>query len=326
MTLDSLPWMEESKILYLTQNNWIPKHNEAGKVMASVADYYILGKSGDEALLRSVQEDFENWVMTSTRIIYSPTSLNAEIIDYYGSTVIEPVKRNILVPDYSSGNFIKDVINTDEGLRFFQGLFLTKDEGEAIMDALEKLGNKNKDNLRIWTPSQGSRNSNPVRAASLDCNNGLFHIYCYNIMNNYGRSRAVQGSEATASGEAAKGRVGGRKKNSGLPFNLESQIDKTSKSVCFSNLQEIGNFNKYTAIFCFYGKRYVLSAVFDSGEVPNLDSRVAKILCKDRSTAEKLEAVEKFLHPVYAHLSLYSKGEALDDVEAFEDIKAGDEK
>ncbi|MFH1637912.1 MAG: hypothetical protein ABIB71_05795 [Candidatus Woesearchaeota archaeon] len=194
--LEANAWCDEDgKPFYITQNDWIAKYNGAGKRMASVADYYALGKSGDEGLLKSVQEDFERWVMTSTRILYSKESLDAEIVDYYGSTVVEPVKRNILIPDYSGWKLVKDVINTDEGLRFFQGLFLTEDDGEAIMDALAILGNKNKDKLKVWTPSQASRNSVPVRAASLGCDGGRFHMYCNDLMLISGRSRAVQGSE-----------------------------------------------------------------------------------------------------------------------------------
>jgi len=173
--LDSEPWMRDGKPLHLTQDDWIKKYNGAGKVMACAADYYKAAKNGDKAVA-DVQKDFDkSWVITSTRIFYNMTYLEAEIVHYHGSEVIKPVERKLLIPYYSR-DLVKNVLGTKEGLKFMQGFFLTDDGKEEILKTLEKLSSKKANELRIWTPSQDGRKSLPQRAVSLDCSGGVFRV------------------------------------------------------------------------------------------------------------------------------------------------------
>jgi len=190
--LDKEPWMEGIEP-FLTQDDWIPKYNEAGKVMACAADYYRAAKHG-EKVLESVQEHFEILgVITSTEIIFNKKNLEGKIVHYIGSKVVKPVERKLLIPFYS-GNLAENILGTKEGLKFMQGLFLTDDGKEEILETLEILSNMKEDKLNIWTPSQGGRKRRetlPLRSVSLDYNDGVFRVGAYDNAFTIGRSRAV---------------------------------------------------------------------------------------------------------------------------------------
>ena len=83
-----------------TQKDWIPHFNAKGEKMISAPDLYNLAKENNKEILKSIQEDFEEYVVTSTRINYMKDSLDAEIIHDFGSTVVKPKSINVKVPVY----------------------------------------------------------------------------------------------------------------------------------------------------------------------------------------------------------------------------------
>ena len=159
--------------------------------MASAYDLYNAGKTGTDQLLKSLQKDFtERYVMSSTRIIYEPASLESKIIHYHGSSIITPEEKTIIIP-YYNGELIENVLNSREGIAYLQSLFSTNDGIEAITSALEKLSAYPRAKIKIWTPSQSSRKDIPQRAVRLRCYGGDFHVYCYRYLDYEARSRGV---------------------------------------------------------------------------------------------------------------------------------------
>lgn len=94
--------------LELGQIGHISQFNEEGRVMASMPDFYLAGKSEDPETLSQLEKMMEeDNVITSTRIIYheregEEAHLEGTIIHYYGSTVISPIKEpRIVIPIYN---------------------------------------------------------------------------------------------------------------------------------------------------------------------------------------------------------------------------------
>ncbi|MEK6816269.1 MAG: hypothetical protein AABY09_01535, partial [Nanoarchaeota archaeon] len=104
------------------QNDWILKYNAAGKIMASIPDYYKAGKEGDDSLLSSLHADFEEvWIITGTRVAYNTESIGGEsrIVHYSDSTVVSPIERAVVIPDYSNGVLLPELFGTNAGLAYF---------------------------------------------------------------------------------------------------------------------------------------------------------------------------------------------------------------
>ena len=112
MSLESNPVLDEnSKPISQTQDEHIAQFNRLGKIMASCADYYAAGKSGDASLIASLRKDFsESWIIASDRIIYDANSLDATITSYFGSIITQSSERKSVVPVYSDGPKLDDVL------------------------------------------------------------------------------------------------------------------------------------------------------------------------------------------------------------------------
>lgn len=192
--LDVHPLLNSKNIpVSQTQNEYIVQFNGLGKVMASLADYYRAGRSGDKVLIDSLRKDFSNgWIVGSDRIVYSGDSLGAKVIHYFGSMVIEPVEVSVFIPDYSDGRILDTVLDDERGLAYVQALFNTTDDSAEIKKTLSVLSGKNNSKIKVWTPDQGSRKRNPDRAAFLVYDGGdFFHIDGDRLSIN-GRSRGVR--------------------------------------------------------------------------------------------------------------------------------------
>lgn len=304
-----------------TQDAHINKFNELGKVMASLADYYDAGKSGDEALITNLRNDFsESWIVGSDRIVYNSESLDAKITRYFDSKFVKPVEVPVFIPDYSSGPTLDDVLATTQGLNYVQALFNTNDDAKTIKKTLSDLSGKPSGNTRVWTPDQASRKNNPNRAAFLVYINDDFRIDGY-LLGNIGRSRGVSLSPA---GTAPKNSSAQAKKSElVLPFDLNEGIDKKSGCTYFTNHQRIGDYSKYAGLFCFYNNRFLLSmSVPRLLEPESIDNEVSSVLAQDLPTSEKLGLLEKEYRPMYAHLQRYERQEGkgfvcADDSESF---------
>lgn len=306
MSLDANPLLnDQNQPISQTQDNHIAGFNELKKVMAALPDYYAAGKSGDDALIASLRKDFsESWIVGSDRIKYDAKSLDAKIIHYFDSTVIKPVEVPVFIPDYSNGPILDDVLGTAQGLAYVQALFNTPDNAEEIKKTFFALSGKASISTRVWTPDQASRKSVPDRAAFLGCSLDSFLIDGDFPFNDSGRSRGVSLSPAGVAPKNIPAQVG--KSEIVLPFALSEGIDKKSGCAYFTNYQSIGDYSKYSGLFCFHNNRFVLSmSIPRKVEQESIDKKVASVLAKDLPTSEKLGLLEKDHRPMYAHLQRY---------------------
>jgi hypothetical protein len=323
MSLDSVALSDSSnKPISQTQDKHIAQFNSLNKIMASLADYYQAGKSNDTNLISSLRDDFNSsWIIGSDKIIYNSDNLEGTIISYYGSTVITPFERKILIPDYSNGELLGNVLNNVQGLAYLQTLFNTIDTAEEIKNTLNNLSGKDITNTKVWTPNQGSRKSTPNRVAFLDSNGGLFRINGYNL-NSSGRSRGVLESPV---GTALDNKYAIPNIAVDIYPNLKQGINKKSECVFLSNIQEIDNISKYAGIFFFHNNRFVYSMTSQKIEDETPDKTISSILALPKTTKEKLETLEETFNPIYAHLQKYEKNDTgfllVDDAESFMEPK-----
>lgn len=162
---------------YRTQNQWIPFFNEKGVAMISAPDVYRAGQSGSDELVKSLRKDFDrDYIVTSTRIIYNPNSLDAKIVHNHGSTVVKPTESKVIVPVYQDWTKLSKVLGTEEGKAYLSALFGTKDNAENMAKTLSKLSGKSIDDNCVWTPTQDGRKDRPERAVGFDYGSGRFHV------------------------------------------------------------------------------------------------------------------------------------------------------
>ena len=189
---------------YRTQKEWIAYFNKLGKPMISAPNMYQAGKTASDEVLDSLRKDFdEHWIVSSTRIKYNPNDLSALIVHNFGSTVVKPKKIALkVIPVYES-TILSHALDSEDGVLYNQALYDTRDDPKTITEVLENLSKRKADNIRLWTPSQSSRNSYPERAGGFFDDYGRFHVAGYVYFDYYfGRSRGV--SMSPRSGRAKK--------------------------------------------------------------------------------------------------------------------------
>ncbi|MBU0470855.1 MAG: hypothetical protein KJ598_03615, partial [Nanoarchaeota archaeon] len=137
-----------------TPDNWFKYWSKVkdGRVMASMGDLYQSfklikkmresGTTEEQAIaqryLNSLLEDFDwpgkkNWLVSSTRLIYSGNSLDTRIIHHYQSNRLELTKEVILEVPIYRGIEIEDVFSSDRGSAYLQALLDTEDDPEMII-------------------------------------------------------------------------------------------------------------------------------------------------------------------------------------------------
>ena len=322
MTLDENPLLgAQNQILIMNQVDFIGRFNEADRIMIAMPDLYHAGKDNSDEVLRSLRSDFDqSWVISSTRIEYEKQGLEGTITHYFGSTVTEPISTKLVIPVYLDIPILQ-VVNTEEGLKYLQTLFGTDDDFETIITTLEKLGNKNRSNIRIWTPplvngTYIGRKKMPKRASGLNYNFGCFLVLGSFNLDIAGRSRWV-----AQRANFSKGSEGHQADEDSLDLNLG--INSLERNVYASKMQDIGSFFKYSGVFFSDGARYVLTLTLPKKEFPDIDKQIGEILSQTNSSKEKLELLSKHFSPMYAHLIRFGKQETeysvMDDHEFFEE-------
>lgn len=146
---------------YRNQIDWIDFFNKERKIMISVSDVY--------------KADFNSHrLITSTRIIYNPNDLQARIVHNFGSTIVKPTEKSLIVPVY--GDEQVENVAKGEGLAYLQWLFNTEDNASKLIGRLEQISKQEAKDIRIWTPTQDSRKNNPERAVGVGYYDGRFHV------------------------------------------------------------------------------------------------------------------------------------------------------
>ena len=324
MSIDQLPLMDENdKPVCVGLQDHIRKFNELGRIMVAMPDLYEAGKLGDYKLIQSLQTDFKkNKVISSTRIYYEDDSLEGTITQYFESTVVDPVETKVIIPHYDD-TLLDDVLDTEQGLTFFQVLFYTNDTAEEIKATLQNLSGKTSKKSRVMTPSPENRSSSPHRAAGF-CSRDEFCIRGnYGVISYSGRSRGVLKDPAVTAHEKRHSHKADNE--STLPFDLDSGINKKARCVYFSDVQEVSDFTKYSGMFCFSGTRYVLSLTTPVNDnIDRWDKKLSALLAKKgMSSRDKLNMIHDEFSPMYACLQEYAQGDdegfvLVDKVEGFD--------
>ncbi len=315
MSLDEHHLLDsDGNILDCTQNQFIAHGNTEGIIIASVADVYRAGKADNEDLIQSLGVDFdEDYIVTSTRIDYNADDLDALVTHYFGSTVATPIQTNLKIADYSSGITLNKLLKSKRGLHFMQTLINANDDAKEIERVWKNVTGKSATETNIWTPNQESRESYSTRAVFLCCNYDEFHINWNDYVNDDGRSRGVK---SIPEGDVAK-----NYETNTLPYDLESGIIKKSKSVYFSNVQQIGKHTKYAGMFCYDQNRFVLSITLPETDTKGWDKELSFILAENVSSKEKMSVIYQKFNPLYAHLLKHelkdSEYKVVDDIEVF---------
>ncbi len=198
-----------------SQEQWIAYWNSIsdGRRFASMADYYQVFKQLTDARqngspaekasakesIASLRKDFrENYLFTSTRIIYQPNSLEARLIHGYGANNLQLTSERVLSVPLYGGTLIASAYAASEGLTYLQALLNTEDSGQAIAERLSIVSGYQPQDIKVWTPSLQSsqwltRSQLSERAVELYSSSGGFHLYANRHPVDYhNRSRGVR--------------------------------------------------------------------------------------------------------------------------------------
>lgn len=136
---------------------------------------YEIAKDIDTEFITVLQEDFKDLFLTATTIIYDRHNLESNIT-HPGTSLILPLKdKQIEIPSFEGEN-LEIVVSNKLGLPYLQALFDTEDSGEQIMKTLERLSDKDRGNIKIFTPYQQMRKNNPERMVGLVYSRNWFLI------------------------------------------------------------------------------------------------------------------------------------------------------
>lgn len=174
-----------------TFNEWTEFQNNKGMAVASMADVYQEVKAGNKKFIRTMRKDMEEkWVILNPKTNYKDNLL-ADIIHYDGSKVTNQIIcRDLFVPVWRNAP-LYDVLETEEGLVYFQVSDGTGDNAKNIKKTFYELSGCKADKTMVWTPEQDNRKDYPARAYAFSCNSGEFHVGGYHSLDGSGRSRGV---------------------------------------------------------------------------------------------------------------------------------------
>lgn len=180
-----------------TQNQWIGYWNtiQDGRVFSSAPDLYQAFKQlkslqegspqerqQSQSLIDSLRQDFrQSWVVTSTRLIHQPNTLDTKIIHHFGNKDPSLIQQTELeVPEYL-GIRLANSLSDPKLEIYLQSLLDTKDNIEEITKTLEFISNKPRPNIKIWTPPLQinqylTRQQYPERAARFGIDAGGFRV------------------------------------------------------------------------------------------------------------------------------------------------------
>ncbi len=177
-----------------TQEEWINFFNTEKKPMISMLDVFQIVKENNTEAIEGMRKDFkDDWLVTSTRIIYDRDNLSAKIIHNADSTTRKPIEIEVKKIPFCNPTYLKDLLNEDVGLDYIRALINNKKATkEGITNFFVTLSGKKEKNIRFWTPSQSSRGDKQVRSVGLyfDSFDG-FDVVGDGWFDGYGLSRGV---------------------------------------------------------------------------------------------------------------------------------------
>lgn len=186
-----------------TQDKHIEYFNSTNKMMACSADYYRSATFRDPVSNERIYIDFfDHAIITSDRMKLEDEN-KGTLISYYGSNIIKPVERQLIIPkifnrrgEHSISNELEDILKSSQGLEFIQTILNTTDGPQEIMESMNTIKRKRSDQTMISVPSYERRKKDAEYIIVFTYNQDWdAHIYFSEITKSY-----LLSTEGTATG------------------------------------------------------------------------------------------------------------------------------
>ncbi len=100
-------------------------------------------------------------------------------------------------------------------------------------------------------------------------------------------------------------------------IEIATLIDKSNQAVVYNHELSVERYRKYFSLFCFNGRRYLVTAIGANKRENNFVENTAEILSSNSDNQKKLESLGKKLDLRYVHLREYRNGQITSDMEGF---------
>ncbi len=148
----------------------------------SLPHYLIIGCSEDEKLITCIRRQCKRYTVScaGTRFWLLPSSEQCVVVHNYGSKKVEPIVKQVLIPEFSIDLCaLEDVRGLENGLPFLQACFDEQDYGR-IKSGLENLSGLPASKIYMWAEKGGPEGAHQIRGAVINAANaqGHFIINC----------------------------------------------------------------------------------------------------------------------------------------------------
>jgi hypothetical protein len=194
--LDESPLLgEDGKPFCATKPDLEAKFAQAGKMMATAADYYAAAKTGNQALFQALRDDFKEGIVCGDNVKISRRTHDALIYRKGSDKNVRALNNGIPLPDCSAGiEIFKFHKIADKKPDLIHKLFGTKDDIVEIAMTLETVTHITPFKTKILTPPAHfiKRSGKPLfYGVQLQYWNDQFHIFFYHLAIAKGRAHAV---------------------------------------------------------------------------------------------------------------------------------------
>lgn len=175
-------------------NELTERCNADKMALMSKADVYHAVKAGNKKFIKGIRKDAEKgWVVLNPFHNYKKNGL-ADIVHYEGSSAVKPVICRDIAVLYYDYVPLYDVLETQEGLVYFQVCDGTNDKAKAIKRNYYELSGVTADKTFVETPDAESRIEAPKRASGFYYEDGEFYVggRILEFLDTIGRSRGVR--------------------------------------------------------------------------------------------------------------------------------------
>ncbi|MBI5066166.1 hypothetical protein HZA97_08075 [Candidatus Woesearchaeota archaeon] len=313
--------------------DWSKQWQSKGKILASMADIYGYFKEikrmfehGSDAEKLAVYKnlfELRNFLnfqgsttfVTSTNFHHKTNASGTQVVQREDSGIEGLIRKSpeVIIEHFDGTKTLND-LSTHEPLKNqLKAVFDTEDDTETILTNLEFMTGKKRTEIYVRTLERGSRIDGIICDLNFFSDSGKLWILSYDIKNiRKGKSFGVTYKPIVKESK--------EEKLPALSFQVTSGASKKAQSAYFVNTQEIGEYKKYSGLFCFKDNRYLLSMIIKR---LNEDSEetISEVFSAENTSEEKLKLICEQFAPQYAHLAKYTsetkKFTQADDLEYF---------
>lgn len=315
-----------------TSTDWTNQWRAKGKILASMADIYGYFKEikkmtehGTDAEKASAYKNlldlrsfmnFQNSTnfVTSTNFHYKYNSFGTQVVQREDCGIEGLVKKSseIQIEFFDGNRNLSDVSSYKPLETHLKAIFDTEDDPETIVATLEFLTGKKRHDIWVRSLERGSRTDGTSCDLTFLADSGKIWIMSHEPKARKGKSFGVAYKSIIKEVE--------EEKLPALQFQVKSGASKKAQSAYFANTQEVGEYKKYSGLFCFKDNRYLISMVVKKLNEES-EELISELFSAENSSEEKLKAICEQFSPQYAHLARYTpeakKFKQADDLEYF---------